>query len=152
MRPIIFAIVLAAAVGCMADPPPVNSYSLGSIEKILENPRTHHGKIVRVRGYAVARFEAYFICSEPEAMERRGATKECLAISGGQIEGKDFRIEDIDGRVVDAVGFFYSDRFGHMGAYGGALSVVAAEILGSHSMSDVPPPPAPPRAAASSPN
>jgi hypothetical protein len=72
------ASVLAAAaillVGCRQSEP-VQSVELSEITAILAEPLAYDGKLVRVQGAAVVRFEASFICPSPETLDSPDSSK-----------------------------------------------------------------------------
>jgi hypothetical protein len=59
-----------------------------------------------------------------------------------------FDLTPLDGKLVEIVGQFDAQSFGHMGLYGGAISVASADIRGDHNMPDAPIPPAQPGSSA----
>lgn len=159
MKAIILAAVLVSIAACASVSQLKNSPPLVEIDTLLSDPGRYHKELVRVRGAARTKFEAYFICPTPEAMENWGGNKKCLALVTGGSADASFYVEQLDGKIVEITGRFDAERFGHMGAYGGTISAVSARTLGSHNMRESPPPPPPPppppvrtKPSASSPN
>ena len=126
---------------------PTPAPKLTTIATILAHPRAYDGKLVRIKGAAVVRFEADYICDRPEMIDSY-QIKKCLWL--GRTTGFDsdaISISNLHRKVVDMVGRFHAEDEGHMGAYGGAISPISATIIGVHGRGDVPPPPPPPSSA-----
>ena len=116
------------------------------ISDLSANADLYNNAIVRVRGAAVMRFEANFICSDAAEIGTGNNTK-CLWLSP---IAHDDALAPLDARlyhnkVVVIVGVFDKDFPGLMGAYGGAIAPISVKVVGSHDKGDVPaPPPEPP--------
>ena len=137
-----------AALQALADDAAAQSNApLLSIATLLAEPAAHDARWVRVRGAAVVRVEATFLCPSAEAIAA-GDQKQCLALVPGETGDPPhaFDLRPLHGKVVELTGRFDAKRFGHMGAYGVTLAVVSSELLGKHDQGDVPlPAPEPPR-------
>ncbi|WP_152560494.1 hypothetical protein [Arenimonas donghaensis] len=116
---------------------------LSTIPEILANPSSHHQQMVRIRGAAVVRFEAHFICPSPGTFDQGKSQKGCLTLYGNH-NGVPYDLTPLDGKLVEIFGQFDAESFGHMGLYGGAISVAWSDIHGDHNMPDAPIPPANP--------
>lgn len=144
MKPTFMASVVLLLGACASRPA---SAPFVEIEALLSNPTTYAGQIVRIRGAAVVRFEANFICATPELID--GDTeKKCLWLTPDKIGGKAFDLRPFHRKKVVLVGRFDPTRFGHMGAYGGTIAVKSGRTTGTHGEGDIPPPPLPPRSSA----
>ncbi len=143
MRAAVAAALVMSLAGC-SHLGPAESVATSDIAKILTNPSAFDGKLIRVRGAAVVRFEASFICPAPGTLDSPGGSKNCLLLVPGESDGEVYDIRQLDGKTVDIAGRFNSKSFGHMGAYGGTIAATSGKITGSHNMGVAPlPPPLP---------
>ena len=133
-----FAIFLFA--GCATEPPEAPLVEIG---ELLATPDRYDGQLVRVRGAAVVRFEANFICPKAELIDSDSG-KGCLWLTPGAVGDKAYDIRAFHRKTVEIVGRFDPTRFGHMGAYGGTIAVTSGKVTGTHGKGDIPPPPPPP--------
>jgi hypothetical protein len=147
MKATILAAVAVILVGCESSVPS-ESAMLSDIETILDRPSVYDGKLVRVQGAAIVRFEASFICPSPETLSAPDSSKNCLSLAPGESDGIAYDIRQLDGKTVEITGWFDAKSFGHMGAYGGTISAISGKVTGSHNMSEAPPPPPPPGSSA----
>ena len=145
------ATVLAAAamvlVGCTPSER-AESVALSDIGAILASPSAYDGKLIRVQGAAVVKFEASFICPTPETLDSPGSSEKCLSLVPGEADGMVYDIRPLDGKTVEIIGRFNAASFGHMGAYGGTIAATRGKVTGSHNMGEAPPPPPPPGSSA----
>jgi hypothetical protein len=119
-----------------------------SIETLLANPTLYDGKLVKIQGAAVVRFEGNFVCPDAVMIDS-GDSKKCLWLSSGSIGNKAFDLSPFHGKVVEFTGNFDSKNQGHMGSYGAAIWPIKGKVLGSHGRGNVPEPPPPPQASSS---
>jgi len=142
------AILVLACVGCSHMSRPTSTASVSvEIPTILKNPAAYQDKVVRIRGAAVVRFEASYICPEL-AQINSNRTKECLwlapALAGEGVGPKE--LARCHKKWVVLTGTFDKQNSGHMDAYGGGITAIKVEVVGSHDKGDVPPPPPEPSA------
>jgi hypothetical protein len=130
----VVAIVLAGSSGSTQTSAP----KLLTIATILAHPSAYDANLVRIKGAAVVRFEAVYICDKPEMIDS-GQSKKCLWLGATEIDRD--AINNLHRKLVDMVGRFHAGDHGHMSAYGGTISPIAAKILGVHGHGDIPPPP-----------
>ena len=130
------AIVLAGSSGSTQTSAP----KLLTIATILAHPSAYDGNLVRIKGAAVVRFEAVYICDKSEMIDS-GQSKKCLWLGATEIDRDD--INNLHRNLVDMVGRFRAGDHGHMREYGGTISPISAKILGVHGRGDIPPPPSP---------
>ena len=147
MRAAILAVVVALFAGCQSSQPS-ESLARSEIADVLASPSAYDGKFIRLRGAAVVRFEASFICPAPETLDSPGSSKNCLALVPGETGGSAYDTRQLDGKTVEIIGRFNSKAFGHMGAYGGTIAATWGKVIGSHTMRVAPPPPLPPGSSA----
>ncbi len=145
------ATVLAASVmllvGCTSSQS-TEPVPLTGITAILASPSAYDGKLVRIQGAAVVRFEASFICPAPETLDSPDSSRNCLWLAPGETDGTAYDVRQLDGKTVEIMGRFNAKYFGHMGAYGGTIAATWGKITGSHNMDEAPPPPPPPGSSA----
>ena len=147
MKSAFLAVAATLFIGCHVSEPAL-SPPLTDIAAILARSSANHGKVVRVRGAALVRFEASFICPTPETLDSPGSAKKCLSLVPGESDGSAYDIRPLDGKTVEVVGRLNTKSFGHMGAYGGTIAVTWGNVTGSHNMPEAPPPPPPPGSSA----
>jgi len=140
MRAAVVAALVMSLAGC-SHSGPAESVATSDIATILTSPSTFDGKLIRVRGAAVVRFEASFICPASGTLDAAGGSKNCLSLVPGESDGKPYDIRQLDGKTVEIVGRFNSKSFGHMGAYGGTIAATSGQITGGHNMGVAPHPP-----------
>ena len=152
MKAAIIAAAVMLLVGCRPSDS-AGSVALTDIAVILANPSRYDGTLVRVKGAAVVKFEASFICPAPETLVTPDSTKKCLSLVPGESNGMVYDIRPLDEKTVEITGIFNAGSFGHMGAYGGTIGATWGKVTGSHDMGEAPiPPPPPPLAPGSSAN
>ena len=122
-----FFAVLVLLSGCQ---PALEKPVVASIPELLDAPAKHHKKLVRISGAAIVEFEGVFVCPDERSMDR-GEPSECLWMNRA------------DGSSVELVGRFDAYENGHMGLFGGKVSVVSAKVVGAHSRRGFAPPPPP---------
>ena len=112
---------------------------------MLASPNLYNGKLVRVHGAVVVRFEANMICATADDIDSgySNSIEKCLWLGrpfagSGLSEAAFSRLHK---KYVDLLGTFNSHHHGHGGAYGGEIVVLSARITGTHGKGDVPPPP-----------
>ena len=147
MRAAILAVVVALFPACQPSQP-AESLAGSEIADVLASPAAYDGKLIRLRGAAIVRFEASFICPAPETLDSPGSSKKCLALAPGEAGGSAYDIRQLDGKTVEIIGRFNSKAFGHMGAYGGTIYAIWGTVTGSHTMREAPPPVRPPGSSA----
>ena len=113
------------------------------IAALLSNPTMYEGKTVLIRGAAVFRFEASFVCPTPDYVDS-GRSKSCLWMSKGPSSGARFTMDSLHGKNVELTGVLDPTQTGHMDAYGGTFEIFSARITGAHGKGDIPPAPPPP--------
>ena len=103
-----------------------------------------------IRGAVVVRFEAEYICPDVVQIDS-GRSKECLWLApafAGEGLGPS-ELSQFHGKWVVLTGKFNLTRsfnkgfLGHGGAYGGTITPISMQIIGTHDKGDVPPPPEP---------
>ena len=139
MRAAILAVVVVLFAGCQPSQPS-ESLARSEIADVLASPSAYDGRLIRLRGAAIVRFEASFICPAPETINSPGSSKECLALVPGETGGSAYDIRKLDGKTVEIIGRFNSKALGHMGAYGGTVAATWGKVTGSHAMREAPPP------------
>jgi len=140
--------VILVLCGCAQSEQSEAPIEFVSIETLLANPTVYDGKLVKIRGAAVVRFEGNFVCPD-ETIIDFNASKKCLWLTPGAIGNKAFDLSPLHSKVVELIGNFNSKDQGHMGAYGGTFAPVKGKILGSHGRGDIPGPPPPPPVSSS---
>ncbi len=147
MKATLLAVTAVLIAGCGSSEP-TESAALSDMVAILANPAAYDGKLIRVQGAAVVRFEASFICPTPATLDSPGSSKRCLSLVPGESDGMAYDIRPLDGKTVEIIGQFNAKSFGHMAAYGGTIATTSGKVTDSHNMGEAPPPPPPPGSSA----
>jgi hypothetical protein len=127
---------LSSCDGVAPQPEPV----VVSIHELLTSPAEHHNGLVRLSGMAIVEFEGVFVCPDVGSMDR-GEPSECLWMR--RAEKTALELELFHQKQVELVGRFDAHRTGHMGLFGGELSVQSGAVVGLHDRSGFMPPPPP---------
>ena len=130
------SISVLSLLGCATE----HSDTPVEIADLLAHPAKFTGHTVRVRGAAVVRFEANFICPTPALIDSRNS-KRCLWMSSGQIGESEYPIQPFHKKNVEIVGRFDPTLHGHFSAYGATIFVRWGKVLSAHGLGDIPPPP-----------
>jgi hypothetical protein len=140
MKVILPAGAAALLLSCASHKPVEPTYP-AEIARIVAKAEEYDGKLVRVRGAAVVRFEASFICPDAQTIASGNSAQECLWLAPGEPDGRAHDIRRLHGKTVEIVGRFDSKHFGHAGAFGGTIAVTGSTITGRHDDGEIPPPP-----------
>ncbi|MEN1961440.1 hypothetical protein WCE41_14110 [Luteimonas sp. MJ246] len=117
-----------------------------SIEQLVRASRGYNNAIVEVRGFAVMRWEANFICQSLDDIDSN--LNRCLWLTPMMKDGK---ISPLDPatfhqKELVIVGVFDRENKGHGGAYPVAIAPLRVRQVGTHHRGEVPPPPPKPAA------
>ena len=115
------------------------------ISELASAPGFYNNVVVRVRGAAVMRFEAEFICESADDID--SGSRRCVGL---QQVAKNGLLGPLDpdlyhNKVVILTGVFDKD-YGGSDALKGAIAPISIKIIGSHTKGDIPPPPPEPSA------
>ena len=115
-----------------------------TIHELLRAGLFYNNAVVEVRGFAVMRFEAHYICQTLAEVDS-GQVRNCLWIAPVPKNGviRPLDAAQFHQKKVLLTGVFDRDMTGHGGAYGGAIAVLSSRVLGSHDKGDIPAPPEP---------
>jgi len=115
------------------------------ISDLVANPGFYNNAVVRVRGAAVLRFEAEFICESADDIDRENG--HCLQLAAVTKNG---RLGPLDpalyhDKIVVLIGVFDKD-YGARTSLPGAIAPIRVMPIGKHTKGDIPPPPPEPSA------
>ena len=116
-----------------------------SISDLISKPDFYNNVIVRVRGAAVLRFEAEFICESVNDIDRE--IGHCLGLEATAKNGhlRSLNPALYHNKIVLVTGVFDKD-FAERSNFAGGIAPIRVVVIGSHNKGDVPSPPPEPSA------